>query len=227
MLASVSESPSATTAPVSRRDDIDARHEVPIIGQAADRHDLCGGEISRRRDVVGLSRITPGDSEARRQIVRQVHADGEVRQRRERELDRIADDERADGDRGAGFTTERDPPAGAGTTAGPALRRPTQAAPIANGRVPYAFEMRTRSALPPMLTRGIMRSVWLANAAPSAGAGAAVQVPTQCVLSLIVPPYIVRAFSVACAGLLVVAPSRACAGGACTGRCWADPLGSA
>jgi hypothetical protein len=46
-----------------------------------------------------------------------------------------------------------------GTTAGPALRRPTQAAPILNGRVPYAFEMRTRSALPPMLTRGIMRSV--------------------------------------------------------------------
>ena len=106
-------------ARLSRRDDIDARHEVPIIGQAADRHDLFGGEISRRRDVVGLSRITPSDSEARRQIVRQVHADGEVRQRRERELDRIADDERADGDRGAGFTTERDPPAGAGHDRGP------------------------------------------------------------------------------------------------------------
>src|SRR5262245_66092853 len=59
--------------------------------------------------------------------------------------------------------------------------------------------MCTRSALPPMLTRGIMRSVWLANAAPSAGAGAAVQVPTQCVLSLMVPLYIVRASFVACA----------------------------
>jgi hypothetical protein len=35
-----------------------------------------------------------------------------------------------------------------------------------------------------MLTRGVMRSVWLAKAAPSAGAGAAVQVPTQCVVSL-------------------------------------------
>src|SRR5580765_1274567 len=44
--------------------------------------------------------------------------------------------------------------------------------------------MRTRSPLPPILTRGIIRSVWLLNAAPSAGAGAAVQVPTQCVLSL-------------------------------------------
>src|SRR4029450_4817479 len=87
-----------------------------------------------------------------------------------------------------------------GTTAGPTLRRPAQAAPIANGRGPYPFEMRPRSALPPMLTRGIMRSVWLANAAPSAGAGAAVQVPTQYVLSLIVPPYIVRAFCVAWAG---------------------------
>src|SRR5207249_3841217 len=99
-------------------------------------------------------------------------------------------------------------------TAGP-LRRPTQAAPITKGRVPYAFEIRTRSALPPMLTRGIMRSVWLANAAPSAGAGAAVQVPTQCVSSLMVPLYIVRAFFVAAPGLLVVAPCRACAGGAC------------
>src|SRR5262245_61680213 len=98
-----------------------------------------------------------------------------------------------------------------GTTVGPALRKPTEAAPITNGRVPYAFEIRTRSVLPPMLTRGIMRSVWLANAAPSAGAGAAVQVPTQCVLSLMVPPYIVRAFFVAALGLVVVASSRACA----------------
>src|SRR5713226_7914302 len=37
-----------------------------------------------------------------------------------------------------------------------------------------------------MLTRGIIRSVWLLKAAPSAGAGAAVQVPTQRVLSLMV-----------------------------------------
>ena len=43
--------------------------------------------------------------------------------------------------------------------------------------------MRTRSRPPPMLTRGVIRSVWLAKAAPSAGAGAAVQVPTQCVVS--------------------------------------------
>src|SRR5438876_2654043 len=73
-----------------------------------------------------------------------------------------------------------------GTSAGPELRRPTQAAPIASGRVPQAFEMRTRSVLPPMLTRGIIRSVWLLKAAPSAGAGAAVQVPTQCALSVMV-----------------------------------------
>src|SRR5712692_1539519 len=44
--------------------------------------------------------------------------------------------------------------------------------------------MRTRSLAPPRLTRGIIRSVWLLNAAPSAGAGAAVQVPTQCMVSL-------------------------------------------
>src|SRR2546426_11739063 len=42
--------------------------------------------------------------------------------------------------------------------------------------------MRTRSARPPMLTRGIIRSVWLLKAAPSPGAGAAVQVPTQCMV---------------------------------------------
>src|SRR5262249_62295417 len=44
--------------------------------------------------------------------------------------------------------------------------------------------MRTRSRVPPMLTRGIIRSVWFAKAAPSAGAGAAVQVPTQCEVSI-------------------------------------------
>src|SRR2546426_2210494 len=75
-----------------------------------------------------------------------------------------------------------------GTSAGPELRRPTQAAPIASGRVPQAFEMRTRSRLPPRLTRGIIRRVWLLKAAPSAGAGAAVQVPTQWVLSAMGPP---------------------------------------
>src|SRR5437899_10413531 len=48
--------------------------------------------------------------------------------------------------------------------------------------------MRTRSRLPPILTRGIIRSVWLLKAAPSAGAGAAVQVPTQWVLSAMGPP---------------------------------------
>src|SRR5262249_16698183 len=99
-----------------------------------------------------------------------------------------------------------------GTTAGPALRKPTQAAPITNGRVPHAFEIRTRSALPPMLTRRIMPSVSVANAGPSAGAGAAVQVPTQCVLSLIVPLYIVRASFVACAA----ACSRCAISGMCT-----------
>src|SRR3989442_3495145 len=42
--------------------------------------------------------------------------------------------------------------------------------------------MRTRSTRPRMLTRGIIRSVWLLKAAPSPGAGAAVQVPTQCMV---------------------------------------------
>src|SRR5689334_2027106 len=39
--------------------------------------------------------------------------------------------------------------------------------------------MRTRSRSPPMLMRGFMRSVWLLKlTTPSAGAGAAAQVPT-------------------------------------------------
>ena len=100
-------------ARLPRRDDIDAADEVPVVGEAADRHDLFGGEISRRRDVVGLPRIAPGDPEARRQIVRQVHADGKVRQRREAQLDRIADDERAGGDRRPVLATEGEPPVGA------------------------------------------------------------------------------------------------------------------
>src|SRR5437868_7774821 len=69
-----------------------------------------------------------------------------------------------------------------GTSAGPEARRPTAAAPMASGRVPPAFEMRTRRLPPPRLTRGIIRSVWLLKAAPSAGAGAAVHVPTQCAI---------------------------------------------
>src|SRR5580704_1207642 len=46
--------------------------------------------------------------------------------------------------------------------------------------------MRTRSRSPPMLMRGFMRSVWLLKpTTPSAGAGAAAQVPTQCLLPAI------------------------------------------
>jgi hypothetical protein len=37
-----------------------------------------------------------------------------------------------------------------------------------------------------MLTRAIMRSVWLRSATPSTGAGVVVQVPTQCMLSCFV-----------------------------------------
>src|SRR5262249_58127233 len=74
------------------------------------------------------------------------------------------------------------------TTAGPPRRTPMRAAPIDSGRVPYAFEIRTRSTLPPRLTRGIILNVWFAKAAPSPGAGAAVQVPTQCVVSIMASP---------------------------------------
>src|SRR3989441_9580422 len=55
-------------ARLSRRDDVDTADEVPVVREAADGHDLVGGEIPWRRDVVRLPRIAPGDPEARRQI---------------------------------------------------------------------------------------------------------------------------------------------------------------
>ncbi len=67
-----------------------------------------------------------------------------------------------------------------GSTAAWLVRTPICAAPMASGRVPYAFDSRTRSVSPPMLMRAVMRNVWLLSAAPSAGAGAVAQVPTQC-----------------------------------------------
>src|SRR5215472_14274496 len=71
--------------------------------------------------------------------------------------------------------------------AGPSLRTPICAAPITSGFVPYAFESRTRSVSPPILMRAFIRSVWLANAPVSAGAGVAVQVPTQCMPLVMAP----------------------------------------
>ena len=67
-----------------------------------------------------------------------------------------------------------------GTMSGPPARSPTRAAPTASGRLPCALDRRTRRVSPPMLARTFIRSVWLLNATPSAGAGAVVQVPTQC-----------------------------------------------
>src|SRR5258708_336051 len=46
--------------------------------------------------------------------------------------------------------------------------------------------MRTRSRSPPRLRRGFIRSVWLLKPTiPSAGAGAAAQLPTQCLVPCI------------------------------------------
>src|SRR5207248_412643 len=56
-------------ARLSRRDDVDAADEVPVVGEAADGHDVFAREIARRRDVVRLPRIAPGDAEARRQVL--------------------------------------------------------------------------------------------------------------------------------------------------------------
>src|ERR1019366_9005712 len=62
----------------------------------------------------------------------------------------------------------------------PAARFATWVAPMTRSPVPAAFDNRTRIVSPPMLTRGNMRIVGLLSATPSAGAGVAVHVPTQC-----------------------------------------------
>ena len=48
--------------------------------------------------------------------------------------------------------------------------------------VPAVFKRRTRMVSPPMLIRGNMRILGELNEMPPAGAGVAVQVPTQCLL---------------------------------------------
>src|SRR5665213_1089892 len=68
----------------------------------------------------------------------------------------------------------------------PAPRFATWAAPMTRSPVPAALDSRTRIISPPMLMRGNMRIVGLLSATPSAGAGVAVHVPTQCVMPL--PP---------------------------------------
>src|SRR5713101_4309699 len=45
-------------ARLPRGDDVDATDEVPVVGEAADRHELFRSEISRRRYVVGLPSAT-------------------------------------------------------------------------------------------------------------------------------------------------------------------------
>src|SRR5882757_8394049 len=62
----------------------------------------------------------------------------------------------------------------------PAARFATWVAAITRSPVPAALDSRTRIVSPPMLTRGNIRMVGLLSATPSAGAGVADQVPTQC-----------------------------------------------
>ena len=182
MLPSVSESPSATMPPASRRrQHIDAAQEEPLVGQIADRHHRLGGEIARRRDVVGLPRIAAGDREIRRHLARQIEADREIGERRHAELDRIAEQHRAGGDR-------RRRRCRRSSACGRSRRRspgPCRAARYGRRRSSAAgCRRRSRCApaacSPPRLMRGFIRSVWLLKpTTPSAGAGAAAQVPTH------------------------------------------------
>ena len=78
-----------------RRQHIDAADEVPFVGDLADRHLDGGGKISRRRDVIGLPCIAPGDLEAGRDLAGQIERHRQVGQRLHVEMDRVADHERA------------------------------------------------------------------------------------------------------------------------------------
>ncbi len=82
-----------------RRQHVDAADEEPFVGDLADRHRDGGGKIARRRDVIGLPRIAPGDLEAGRDLAGQIERDRQVGQRLHVELDRVADYERARRDR--------------------------------------------------------------------------------------------------------------------------------
>src|SRR5262249_53469231 len=114
MLASVSESPTATTAPVSlgattstpqTKYQSSVRRPTGITSSAAKSP---GGEVAGRGDVVGLPRVAPGDPEARRQIAREVHADRQIREGGEFEPRRIAHDHGAGGNRRARLAAEGD-----------------------------------------------------------------------------------------------------------------------
>ena len=124
-------------ARLGRRQHIDAAQEEPLVGQIADRHHRLGREIAGRRDVVGLPRIAAGDREIRQHLARQMKADREIGERRDLQLDRIAEQHRAGGDRRRrrcrrSSACGREP----ATIAGPLSRNAIWAAPIVSGRVP-------------------------------------------------------------------------------------------
>ncbi len=106
--------------------NVDAVDEIPIVGQPPDRHHILAGKIPRRRDVIRLARIAAGDAETRRHVARQVDADRNIGQRRHRKIDRIAHQQRTDGDGGRTLAAERQPAVGARHDAGAAC---TQADP--------------------------------------------------------------------------------------------------
>src|SRR5713226_8991725 len=123
-------------ARLPRGDDVDAADEVPVVGEAANRHELFRSEISRRRYVVGLPR-------AYRPVIPKL-----VGRSAGRCTLTARSDNGANSSSTGSLTTNAptaivalaSPPKVSrrlepGTSAGPALRRPTQAAPIDNGRV--------------------------------------------------------------------------------------------
>ena len=78
---------------------VDAVDEEPFIGDRAHRHIDFGGEISRRRDVIGLPGVAPSDLEAGRDLAGQMKRNRQVSQGLHIEFDRIADHQRACRDR--------------------------------------------------------------------------------------------------------------------------------
>ena len=157
MLPSVSELPSATTPPASSgATHIDAADKEPFVGQIADRHHRGVGEIARRRDVVGLPRIAPGDLEIGQHLAGQIEADREIGERRHVELDRIAERSAP----AATVAVSLPPKVSLLVRARQRRRGPCRAPRCGRRRSPAgARHRRSRSApaavSPPRLTRGI------------------------------------------------------------------------
>src|SRR3984893_9804013 len=96
ILPSVSESPSVTMPPVSALASTSTpQTKNQSLVRLAIGITCASAEITRRRDIVGLPRIAPGDLRIVEDFAGQIEADRKIGQRRQIERDRIAEQNNA------------------------------------------------------------------------------------------------------------------------------------